>query len=314
VFNEACARVLVGLAAASLPLVHGACPFDQTRIPALPDDVLYFGQVPDTGRDSGGGGGTDCRRSEPAPGDFGTSDGVLAGTWARRLLLKTERDTRNSGDWKDSSWTVYERVAILHHGARLREVTEVCGIAMGVIDGAQTGFPDALLKSLPVLAQEGDFLSGGEGPGAAYASPAPFVRLLGLQPEAAAKEWAECRSYFDASKLAEQCPLALWPEVYDMDCDGNPGVSLDMTVGAAATEQVYMVQRDVMSRSGTVRSADRIDGTMTLDQRNANLGSTKAMLKSNPPSRGVEGGSAFVMVRVAANADCTAVTGAAFDE
>jgi hypothetical protein len=138
------------------------------------------------------------------------------------------------------------------------------------------------------------------------------VRLFGLKPEAAAKTWEACKSYFDPAKLAEECPLALWPEIYDMDCDGNTGVTLDMTVGTSPTEQVYMIQRDVMTRTGTVASPDRIAGTLALEENNANLGSSKAMLKSNPPSRVLDG-STFVMVRLPAGSTCSAVQGAKFD-
>lgn len=293
------------------------CAFDQTELPPLPDEVLHYGQEAGenggNGGNGGGNGGGGCTREEPELPEFGASDGLLSGTWARRLVLKTERDTRNSGEWRDSSWTVFELVTVLHAGTRLREVVEVCDISMGVIDGATTGFPDAFINNLPILVEDGTFLSGGDGVGAAYRDPGPFVRLYGLAPEAAAKPWEKCDSYFNPENLAAECPIALWPEITDMDCDGNVGVTLDMTVGTAATEQVFMVQRDVMTRLGAVKSADRIDGTITLEENNANLGSTKAMLKSNPPSRVVEG-SAFVMTRIAEGAACSAVMGAAFDE
>jgi hypothetical protein len=300
------AIVLLGLA---------GCAFDQTEVPPLPDDVLHFQKSGGGGNggNGGGSGGGGCTRDEPDLPAFGTADGALTGTWARRLVMRTERDTRNSGDYKDSSWTVFELVTVSHAGARIREVVEVCGIAMDVIDGATTGFPDALIKSLPILYEDGTFLSGGDGTGATYSNPQPLVRLFGLTPEAATKPWEKCDSYFDPNNLAAECPLALWPEIYDMDCDGNTGVTLDMTVGTAATEQVFMVQRDVMTRTGTVNSADRIAGTIALEENNANLGSTKAMLKSNPPSRVVEG-SAFVMTRLPEGAACNAVMGAVFDE
>ena len=126
------------------------------------------------------------------------------------------------------------------------------------------------------------------------------------------KAWAGCISYFDPENLDEECPLATWPEIVDMDCDGNVGVTLDMTVGTAATEQVFMVQRDSMLRTGTVRSPSRIEGTLTFEENNANLGSTKAMLKSNPPSRAKDG-AGFVMVRLKGTAGCGDVAGAAFD-
>jgi len=305
-------------AAGALALDIAACEFDQTQVPPLPDDVLHFGQ-----QGSGGGGGEkpggiegDCERDEPVMADFGPSEGVLTGTWARRLILRSERDTRNTGEWKDSSWTVYERVRVSHQGTVLREVVEVCDLWMDTIDGANTGFPDALLASLPVLAEEGEFLTEetpGETVGSAYKNLEPLVRLYGLDPAAAGKEWAPCASYFNPANLKAECPLALWPEIVDMDCDGNVGVTLDMTVGTAATEQVYMIQRDAMTRSGAVESADRITGGITYEENNANLGSTKAMLKSNPPSRVVDG-STFVMVRLQDGDGCEAVRGAAYDE
>ena len=295
-----------------------ACAFDQTRVPALPDTVLHF--QPGASADTVGPAGCDatCTRDEPDVADFGTADGALTGTWARRVVQRTERDTREDGNWKNSSWTTYERVSVLQQGTRLRERSEVCAIAMDVIDGAQTGFPQRLFDHLPVLVEDGDFLTPATGDdvvGATYQSPAPLARLYGLAPAAAAKAWEPCGSYFDDDDLAAGCPLALWPEIVDTDCDCHAGITLDMTVGTAPTEQVYMVQRDVMTRSGTVQSVDRIAGTLSaFEEHNANLGSSQAMLKSNPPSRVDEGASTFVMVRLADDADCGDVTGAAFDQ
>jgi hypothetical protein len=291
-----------------------ACEFDATGVPPLPDGILSHNE----GSDSGGGGGVpvDCERSRPDLGSFGAKEGLLTGTWARRLVLKSERDTRNTGEWKDSTWTVYERVEVSHRGTTVREEVEVCGISMGIIDGAVTGFPQRLLDTLPVLAEEGELLTeatAGGTVGAAYRNPVPLVRLYGLATAAASKPWEPCKSYFNEAKLADECPLAMWPEIVDMDCDGHIGVTLDMTVGSADTEQVYMVQRDVMTRSGTVKSADRIDGSLTFEENNANLGSTQAMIKSNPPSRTVEGAT-FTMVRLAAGATCADANGAKFDE
>jgi hypothetical protein len=295
-----------------------ACAFDQTHVPALPDDVLHF--TPGGEPDTVGPAGCDatCGRAEPTPDDFGTADGPLTGTWARRVVQRTERDTREDGNYKDSSWTTYERVTVLQQGTKLRETTEVCAITMPLIDGAQSGFPARLIENLPVLLEEGEFLAWkteGDVVGATYENPTPLVRLFGLSPAAANKEWEPCGSYFDDANPGPECPLALWPEIVDTDCDCHLGITLDMTVGAAATEQVYMVQRDVMTRTGTVESADRIAGTLTTyDNNAANLGSTQAMLKANPPSRVVEGASTFVMVRLGDDAGCGDVQGAGFDQ
>lgn len=294
-----------------------ACAFDQTHVPALPDDVLHFS--PGGGSDIVGPTGCDatCAREEPDGGDFGAADGALTGTWARRVVQRTERDTREDGNFKDSSWTVYELVTVLQEGAKLRETTEVCAITMPLIDGAQSSFPATLIDNLPILVEEGDFLTwktDGEVVGATYANPTPLVRLYGLSPAATSKAWEPCGSYFDDADPAAECPLALWPEVVDMDCDCHPGVTLDMTVGSAPTEQVYMVQRDVMSREGTVESVDRIAGILVAFENDAaNLGSSQAMLKANPPSRVVEGASSFVMVRLKGTSGCSDVATARFD-
>lgn len=311
--------VLCAAGVAASALVLPSCAFDQTEVPPLPDEVLHFGEGTGGNNNGGGGGGGDggggaCERAVPDLADFGASDGALTGTWARRLIMKSERETRGEGaPWYESTWTVYELVTVSHQATRMREVVEVCAITMPVIDGALTGFPDALIKNLPILAEEGAFLSGGEGAGAAYRNPVPLVRLYGLSPAAATKPWEPCISYFQPGSEATECPIALWPEIIDMDCDGNTGVTLDMTVGSAPTEQVYMIQRDSMTRSGTVKTADRIAGTLEFTENNANLGSSKAMLKSNPPSRPAAG-AAFSMVRLSTGAMCDAVKGAAFDE
>jgi hypothetical protein len=309
----ACLAWIVPLALGGLP----ACAFDQTQVPPLPDEVLHFSPGGPAADTTGPGGcEATCSREEPPGADFGPATGALTGTWGRRVIQRTERDTREDGNWKDSSWTTYERVTVLHEGRRLRETAEVCAITMDLIDGARTGFPEKLFERLPIMVEEGDFLAtaGTDVAGVDYASPAPLVRLYGLAPGAADKEWERCGSYFDDADPGAECPLALWPEIVDTDCDCHPGITLDMTVGAAATEQVYMVQRDVMERSGTVEDADRIAGTLsTFRQDNANLGSSQAMLKSNPPSRVVEGASTFVMERLPDGADCRDVPGAAYD-
>ena len=314
--------ILCAAATAGAALALASCGFDETEVPALPDNVLHFGAASGggsgngNGNNGGGGGGADCKRAVPTLADFGASDGALTGAWARRLVMKSERETRGEGaPWYDSTWTVYELVTVSHQGAKVREVVEVCAITMPVIDGALTGFPTALIKNLPILAEEGEFFGSGQtgAPGSSYKNPTPLVRLYGLSPAAATKAWEPCKSYFDPNNLQAECPLALWPEIVDMDCDGNIGVTLDMTVGSAPTEQVYMVQRDEMTRKGAVKTADRIAGDLEFTEHNANIGSTKAMLKSNPPSRPAAGAT-FSMVRLPAGSACAAVQGAAFDE
>ncbi len=305
-------RGFLPLLVAFLFLLGTACGFDRTYPPALPDEVLNAGQKPDGGQDPvcTPGEGAHCTRQEPQLEDFGVADGALTGTWARKLTLASETDSRENNDYKDSTSTVVELVTVLHRENTVREVVEVCGISMVVVDGAQNYFPQNLIDHMPILAEEGDFITPSNGTeiiDAAYQNPTPLVRLYGLTEAASEKEWERCDSYFNPDNAAEECPMSLWPEIFDMDCDCQVGITFQVAVGTADPADLYLVQRAVMTRTGTVESADRISGQLEYEELAAVLDAAMAMLRSNAPTRVLPDSSTFEMVRLSEGADCAAV-------
>jgi hypothetical protein len=296
-----------------LPLLAlTACAFDETEMPPLPEEVIYpqgRGDDDDSSIEQNQPA-TSCPRAEPDLEDFGVKGGPLSGKWARKTVLAQETDPRENGDFQDSTMTYLELVEIEQNDAKMRETVELCDLDMMAVAGAKTGFPPLFIASMPVLAEEGEFLTSkeeGEIIGAAYANEKPLTRLWGLSPAAAEKEWEHCDSYFNPENLAEECPIALWPEVIDMDCDENPGITVQITLGAIGTEELYSLRRTKVWRKGTVETIDKIAGAVTYTEDTAIIGTSKEMFKSNAPMREVNEKSSFEMIRLDDSADCNDV-------
>ncbi|GAB4292520.1 MAG: hypothetical protein Kow0090_06470 [Myxococcota bacterium] len=284
-----------------------SCVFDETELQPVPDEILYPEQE---AKEGGGAPKDDCKRAELSLAEFGESDGILTGSWARKVILASETDPRENGDFQDSTTTYYELVEIKHIRTWIRETVELCDLDMVMLAGAKTDYSELFLSVMPYLNEEGEFLKEaipGETIGAEYANASPLVRLWGLTPEAAEKKWERCDSYFDVKNIAEECPIALWNEITDADCDGNPGISVQITLGALPPEEVYSIRRTKVLRKGEVESKDYIAGKVEFEEETAIIGASKEMFKSNPPFKPVNEKSLFEMVRLSDGADCQAV-------
>ncbi len=221
-------------------------------------------------------------------------------------------DSRDTGDYKDSTTNIIELVNVLHDAKRLRETTTICTNTMPVVDGVQIEFPNSMVATLPVLGEEGDFLSkSGDPVGAEYQSPAELIRLWGLSEDAATKTLDPCLSYYNDA--ATQCPIALWPEVIDMDCDGDPGVTARIGFEGTEPSSVQMLRRTRMTRKGEVISASRIEGTIDVVEEQRIIGAEKAVFKFNSPYRALSENSSFVMLRVSDDATCADLSPALFE-
>lgn len=313
-----------------------ACFFEPSPIEGLPDSV--FGDTADVGGNGNGGNGDDddssasgCPRSVPTLADFGDAPGALTGTWARRIVLPTGMDTRETGLFSESTTTLVEKVVVQQNGRKVRETVELCGKSMPVVDGAQISFPASFVQGTAIQAEEGEFLAAGAEAnpvGQGYASASPFIRLYGLTTAAATKPWAKCISYFDEANTAVDCPIYNWPEIIDGDCDGAKALTAKIAFVGDPLDDIQFIRRTAMQRSGQVETKDRIAGAVTFEESQAILASTKALFKFNPGYHVCKAGddtakfpfcatpASFIMVRVADvtdGVDCAAVLAAKFD-
>lgn len=95
------------------------------------------------------------------------------------------------------------------------------------------------------------------------------------------------------------------PAVFDWDEDGKPGASVLVDIPIFGKIRVYMVQTNHTVLTGTVKSADRIEGTtrqLLLKQRT--IGADNRLLAANPTLSIGEGHDKFEMVRIPSASSC----------
>jgi hypothetical protein len=68
------------------------------------------------------------------------------------------------------------------------------------------------------------------------------------------------------------------PRVYDMDGDGSPGITVNVSIdnlGESMEGEVYVIQRSVLSLEGIVTEADRIEGYANYSNEQVVLGASE---------------------------------------
>lgn len=97
--------------------------------------------------------------------------------------------------------------------------------------------------------------------------------------------------------------------IYDMDDDGNPGMTMDVT--GAVTAEVYAIQRKRFSTTGVVTSADESVGFVDTLYDALVLGGDNSLLEYADPSRGEThpdpNESVYQELRLADGDDCADV-------
>ncbi len=102
------------------------------------------------------------------------------------------------------------------------------------------------------------------------------------------------------------------PRVFDQDGDGNPGLTVRVSVAGLFQGEVYVVQRDRSRLSGAVVSADRVEGLVEWTSEQSVLGASNSFFLGGAASRPdpVAEHSYFVARRVADNFTCLDVAAA----
>jgi hypothetical protein len=100
------------------------------------------------------------------------------------------------------------------------------------------------------------------------------------------------------------------PRVFDQDGDGEPGLTVKVTLmGGLFSGETYVVQRVRYRMTGTVVSADRIVGLIEWTNEQITIAASSAIfgVDTKPTPNPIPERSYFVFVRVPADTDCVQI-------
>ena len=207
----------------------------------------------------------------------------LAGTWVMVQVYPQIAVLPLAGEVPRSS-TVVQFVDVAQDGETLTMRDRYCFTL--VEDGTplvRTEIPDAFMASLV---------------------PTPRTAALRATEEGIAFEaenYVEVRGATLASPLADPLPTdPLDPRVIDQDGDGQPGMTVRVTVLAIVEGETYIVQRVQYRLTGWVLGPDRIEGRIEWTDEQVVLAATNPLLEVDTIGRHDPDPAAhrFVMVRV----------------
>ncbi len=125
---------------------------------------------------------------------------------------------------------------------------------------------------------------------------------LGVSPVRFAQPWTtEARGCRLEDPETDPLPTSLDdPRVIDQDGDGKPGLTVQVSALGLVEGEVYVVQRVRTRLTGTVISADRIEGLVEWTTEQVTLAASNPVFLGTIPSRPdpVLENSAFVLVRI----------------
>lgn len=201
----------------------------------------------------------------------------MDGTWAQVRDFST--CVAVAGVTETRSRTLL-RVQVRQEGRRLIETQEVCSLRTTPVLGVETVIPEAVfLNSNP---RHGESFLFGRRPGGLYQSgPVPSTWGLALE-----------------DPLTDEMPAGDDPEderIIDSDRDGQPGATLKL--GGDFCD-LWVVQRDVASMSGTLQADGSIEGSGTTVTDQVVLGASNEFCGQSFATTPNPGGGYFKMVRV----------------
>lgn len=217
---------------------------------------------------------------------------VWHGRYARQLrlassakmpLLPTERSTTVSLLLVDLLPGAGEGTIQQHH--------RVCNVHVESYSAVQIVIPPAFVQGLVVRRYPALFRS--QSAGWAYRAD------LGLEAIG-----------FDPQETGGELPRFIDdPAVRDTDADGSPGATVELRVPALGRVQLFIAQRSHLVLHGTQTGEGRIEGGMDirlLEQRT--LGARPGVFNRTPAIRPDAEASRFILVRVAEDVTCEALT------
>jgi hypothetical protein len=207
----------------------------------------------------------------------------LEGTWAMVQVYPQIAILPIAGEVPRSS-TVAQLVEATQSGSRLTMRDSYC--FTDVDDGTsivETVIPDQFMDSL---------------------RPEPRTAILIEQTASVRFEsspYVEVRGAVLDDPFSDPLPVDVSdPRVFDQDGDGNPGMTVRVTILGLVEGETYVVQRVSYRLSGVMVGSDRIEGTIEWTDEQVVLGATNELLKADTIGKLDPDPAAhrFVMVRV----------------
>jgi hypothetical protein len=264
----------------------------------------------DASASSGGGSsGDDGSAASPAdagiqPVTNGTYDAAktLIGEYAAQIRFRKEESASGLG-MEDALITLDASVSIADD-ASSQTVTMTMRICHGTLSGQGTG----LLQGSGLITPDVVFTT----------------TTLDPVPVSAAKEngvvkWSVPEIHgpvgWKWSSPSDTLPMsASDPRIFDQDGDGNPGVTIDVTLSGGMPIPVYVVQAERDTFSGTVDSSGNLAATVVDDTPQYVIGASNPLLASAQLTREAESDTSdnvAQFVRVSSRIDCADLVGEA---
>ncbi len=180
------------------------------------------------------------------------------------------------------------RLRILQHGTTVRAKSTLCAFKLPVVEDVATLIIPPRLERLlwtKSVESNGEYLSSPETINAAY-NPPPSLLLVGA--DLADPEKGKLPTLEDTTGAIDE------------DEDGNPGVTLSASlVTCEKFEELYVALRTGASLSGTVLTADVIEGKADVSLNQSVIGySNDCLASAKTINIGIDKGSPFRAVRV----------------
>tara|TARA_B100000575_G_scaffold274327_1_gene257988 strand:+ start:1102 stop:1845 length:744 start_codon:yes stop_codon:yes gene_type:complete len=213
----------------------------------------------------------------------------LTGSWYLTLRTSTNAKVPIIGNTNIKS-TTHLLVSIKATDAGLAQTQQTC-----VVDNrpsrsiTRTVLPKAFIDHLPIKTYPISVTAEPDGSVAYYADL--VQQFVG----------------YDGAKANGVIPSrAKDPAVYDWDEDGKPGASVLVDIPIIGHVRIYMVQTNHTVLTGTVRSANKVEGrTKQLLLKQRTIGADNRLLAANPKLTVAEGHNDFELVRIEPGSTCT---------
>jgi hypothetical protein len=214
-------------------------------------------------------------------------------TYALKEVLSIEVKNPNplSGKWGYQTTSSWKRLEWNRTDLEIEWSEELCGIYVSEVFGTKTAFPSAFIDTMPIRNKSGalsDALVGG------LFEAGPFADLNGVELD---------EPFTDALPAS-----ATDPGVIDQDGDGKPGITVNIDNDLMGKGDVYAIQRNLTSYSGTVVANGRIEGYVETAVEQVTVGASDWWLETEAETRDDADPthSYFILVEVE-DLDCGAI-------